>query len=367
MQRRVNTFVKANTAVIRETYPRLAKRELWLGIFAAFFALFAVISPKSTKESVSETLSFFVNSVLPSMLPFMIASGLLTACGIGKICKKLFSPWFYRVFGISGALAPAFILGWLAGAPMGAKMICDQCRQGECNREEAEIALPLCSNPGLGFTALVVGGGIMGSVGKGLAAWLICGASSIITAIILKPKQISSRYGKSVCFSMSEQTKALSEANADKSVSRIITDTVTETSYALLKICGFIVFFKTAAVFFSEITASIPFLTLITPKKSITDLVKATVAAFMEFSTGAKIMSEALREVFVFSSPRLLSTLTVTTTAAILSWSGMSVHFQISSFASDTGLSMRRYYRAKAIAVAVTVLLTLAWSTLLPS
>lgn len=365
MQRRENTFVNIITASVHKTRPHLAKGELWLGIFAVFFALFAVISPKTTEKCVSETLSFFGRSILPSMFPFMIASGLLTSCGIGRICKKLFSPLFYRVFGISGSLAPAFILGWLAGAPMGAKMICELYRQGECSADEAEKALPLCSNPGLGFTVVVIGDGMIGSTVIGLMLWLTCGASSIITAILINRRQGHALTEKNTAHSKHKQAEDLTEVDNDRPISRMITDTVIETVHALLKICGFIVFFKTASVFFLEITASFPFFSHFIANSSMSKLTAAAITAFMEFSTGARLMSEAVRDAFAFTLPRLIPKLTSVFTAAILSWSGMSVHFQTTSFASDSGLKMRRYYRSKAISATVSAIITTVWCTFL--
>lgn len=306
-----------------------------VAFFALLFTVGAVISSKTAVTEAFNTASFFVRSALPAMLPFTVASAILIKSGFGETCRKTVGAAFPKLFGISGAAAAPFILGAIAGFPIGTKTVAELYDQGECDLNDAEKALALCSNPGFGFTVAGVGGVMWGDRLFGLAAWLSCLTSSVIIGIIAKifePKKLSRSH------SAIHKKQPLTEPY---SVSKTVSDSVKEASVALLAVFAFVVFFSTVS------TVLVGALTLL-PFAEQSPILNAVTNAFFEFSSGvsaiSQLKSDTLLPTFTEGANALVTKLI---TVSTLAWSGISVHMQTRGITAPYGINMKRYYRRK--------------------
>lgn len=97
-----------------------------------------------------------------SLFPFLVISSYIIASGtadtIGKILRKPFG----AMFGISGELAPAFIIGLISGYPAGAMTAAELVRNKKCDSDSASRALAFCSNTGPAFLIGGIGAGLLG-------------------------------------------------------------------------------------------------------------------------------------------------------------------------------------------------------------
>ena len=329
---------------------------IFLMVCSAFFTAFAVISPQSVLSSVSASAEAFVKRAMPSVLLFSIASGMLMLCGFGEVCERFLGRAFRRLLGIGGAMAAPFILGAVAGFPVGAKAVCELYSRGGCSRTEAERGLALCSNPGLGFTVAGVGGAIWGDLRFGWTAWAVCLLSSLLTDRVkngidaVNPTVLREKDGFRSC-----------EHGDEFSVSKTVTDSVVNGALTVLKVFGFVTFFNALASVLWGFTALIPFFDL-----SERPWLKAIAVSVLEFSSGvSEIASVSFPRLgpsvfFSVSGIRVARALTV----AALSWSGFSVHMQAAGFTASYGFSMREYYRCKTASALLSPVLYLLFSAI---
>lgn len=171
-------------------------------------------------------------TILPSLLPYFILTGLLTRLGIPALLTRWLTPMMSRLFRVSGAGAGAFILGVSGGYPLGAVAVAELYRAGEVDESDGARLLAFCNNSGPAFILGAVGVGIFGDIRIGILLYLIHVFSALLTGLLLAkgrgtytPRQIPPR------IQMIPFSKAL-------------TDAVSAALVALVRICGFVVFFS---------------------------------------------------------------------------------------------------------------------------
>jgi len=326
------------------------KKRLLTVAFAVMFTVCATVFPKTVAEAVTSAAVGFARAALPVMLPFTVASGMLIKSGFGSVCERTVGRCFKRCFGISGSLAAPFVLGAVAGFPVGARTVTEMYKRGECGRNEAERALGLCSNPGFGFTVAGVGGVMWGDTRFGLYLWISCLLSSLAVGVLSKRKKRNDTVNLRNLNSFIAESNGVdtieseAEGQTDFSAFRIVAEAITEAAHALLSVLVFVVFFRTISAVLLEITACLPFFAQYNG-----GWWGAVLTAFLEFSSGAlEISSASFPQVFLpipFAYdgsliPRLL-------TVATLAWSGVSVHMQTVGFTVSCGIKMSEYYRFK--------------------
>ena len=230
---------------------------------------------------------------------------------------------------------------------MGAKTVCELYKEGNCTKEEAEKALPLCSNPGIGFTVAGVGETLLGSTSVGVKLWLSCLVSSLAVSILKSRKHtVKSRELPQ------KTTKEPQKLTQLRTATETVIESVSESAASMLKVCGFVVIFKTVSAVFLEITASLPlFHQVSSPAFS------ALTTCVFEFSSGIFNLTQAVSDQLTLCLPftypvPLLHLLTATT----LAWSGISVHMQTTAFASSNNLTLKTYYPQKLLSAVLTPL-----------
>ena len=296
------------------------------------------------------------------MLLFSVATGMLVKCGFGNLCKKIAKKPFKALFSLDGSLCAAFILGAIGGFPLGAKTVCELYREDECPKDDAERALALCSNPGLGFTVAGIGEAMLGNTAIGLKMWLSCLAASVIIAILstrnnaANPPKTPKNSEKNDAETISQKPPVSSTEK--RSNAQIVTDSISDSSLSLVKICAFVVIFKTLSSIFLGITASLPITGYLSAP-----LPAALIACVFEFSSGIQTLIKAFLTPVALSLPyiKTVQPLHLLITAT-LAWSGVSVHMQTSAFTASNGLKLKNYYLQKLSSTLLSPLCFLAIS-----
>lgn len=107
------------------------------------FALFAF--PMESAKFFSEGISLWAITVLPSIFPFLFLMTVLSSFGLLDTLTIKTSPFFEKLFGISGTGGCIFLLSVLSGYPIGSKLISDNA--DVLSNKEREKLAPLCSLP----------------------------------------------------------------------------------------------------------------------------------------------------------------------------------------------------------------------------
>ena len=286
--------------------------------FLAFSGFLLLLARSDTAiEYMKKGLKLCSEKVIPSLFPFMVISELLVRCGVGRRIGNLIGKPFKFLFGVSESAACAFTLGLLCGFPIGASTICSMIEEGEIGESEAVSAMTFCNNPGSAFVINAVGVSLFGSRRVGLVLYL----SVILSAIVVGGFGHLMRKNKK----RPSAERALCVLKVRKSGAELFTSAVSNSAVSMLTVCAYVTFFSSL----------LGCLGVLLVRWGISDILFAAVFGFFEISGGVGMAAE-------ISDIRTA----VMLIAAILGWSGLSVHLQISSVCKGR-IDLRPYFLAK--------------------
>ena len=142
-------------------------RKFVLPLSVLFVLAALLLSPARYFASVQKGVLLFSSSVLPSMLPYFFFTKVLTATGcvtalagtVGRPVAKL-----YRTDPIA---AYPFLMSFLSGYPVGARVLADVYEKGLICKEDAARAASFCSTSGSMFVLGSVGAVVLKDAGAG--------------------------------------------------------------------------------------------------------------------------------------------------------------------------------------------------------
>ena len=113
-------------------------------LILCFFVM--LLFPSEVFEGAKSGLLLWFLTVLPTLFPFLLISRLLLDSCACSLLNKLLAPVISRLFGISAQGSFAFIVGFLCGYPMGAKITADLFHARQISKAEASYLLSFCNN-----------------------------------------------------------------------------------------------------------------------------------------------------------------------------------------------------------------------------
>ena len=118
-------------------------------LILCFFVM--LLFPSKVFEGAKSGLLLWFLTVLPTLFPFLLISRLLLDSCACSLLNKLLAPVISRLFGISAQGSFAFIVGFLCGYPMGAKITADLFHARQISKAEASYLLSFCNNTSPAF------------------------------------------------------------------------------------------------------------------------------------------------------------------------------------------------------------------------
>ena len=324
----------------------LAKRRVLevaagLAIFLAMIGLIAF--PDDTVTAAKDGLSLCFNIIVPSLFPFFVLSALLVELGFARYLGRFLEKVMRPLFNVSGECSLAFALGFIGGYPTGAKTAIAIYQKGLCTRTEAERLLSFCNNSGPSFILGVVGAGIFSSGKAGILLYLAHTAASLLVGIIFR----FYGHGKSRPESGLQNTQI-----ETVSLSAAFTKSVITSFTSIMNICAFVIFFSVTIkllFLFDIIPGLASFLGSVTSKVGgNAEKAELLLTGLIEISSGVWTLRSAaatMKEQLVLA-------------AFMLGWAGISVHCQVLSFLSGSGLSTRTYIGGKILHGIISAVLT---------
>ncbi len=279
----------------------------WCAI--AFFSVFLFKNPNYATSSVVRALRLCVTNVIPSLFPYMVISALILSSGLAQYIGRVLSKPFSALFAMSGSCAAAFIIGMVAGFPVGAKTAAMTYRNGLCEQNDAQRLCSFCNNTGPAFVIGAVGAGFFGNTQTGIALYCIEVLSAVLVGIIL---------------SIGKERKNTAP-NTAISFCPDFTGAVRGAVSSILGICGFVVFFSVL----NECVTSVLESTIFSPFLPI-------IASLLEVTNGCALAAQ-----IGGASGFILC-------AFAIGWSGMCVHAQSAAYILGEKLSMKKYLVGKA-------------------
>lgn len=301
-----------------------------IAVVAALCAMAALLTASGQViESCRGALKLCSELILPSLFPFFVLSGLLSRLGFPMYLGKFLAPAASRLFRVSGMGVSALFIGLCGGYPMGAAYIADMHQNKLISSREAEKLLAFCNNSGPAFIVGAAGVGVFASAGIGLMLYGVHICAALITGLMMRGSEPPS--------------SAASVSIEPQSLSQALPEAVRQAVISVLNVCGFVVCFMV----FTGLLDANGFFSLLSGWLSSrlgTELhwTRALLAGFFELGSGVGALSG------LAATP-----LNLALAAGILSWGGISVHFQTLSLIADTDIKSAPHFAGRAISAAV--------------
>lgn len=292
-------------------------------------ALSLMCFPQESMSAVRNGLTLCYNVIIPSLFPFFVLSTLVVDLGLARYLGRMTQGIMEPLFRVPGVCSSAFILGFIGGYPVGAKTAIELYEKGHCNKTEAERLLAFCNNSGPAFILGVVGAGIFVSSSIGLLLHLAHGLASVCVGLLFR------FYGKS------EPSRYTINPHFDAQRGSVaFTNAIKSSFFSTLNICAFVTFFTVVIeiLFISNFLPTLAHLLalVLAPFGFTVTLAQQFITGLIELSSGVWTLAD---------SGSMVDSLPMA--AFMLGWAGLSVHCQVLSFLSSSGLSSRTYFLGK--------------------
>lgn len=294
--------------------------------FITIAVTYTLINPYRVAFYTQGAIKMCVTSLVPTLFIFMVFSRILSHLCTTILPSNKLILFFSRLLRIPPTLVPICLTGLICGAPSGAFAICRLYDEGLCTKEQAKRACILSNNCSAAF--------ILGFVSSVLG--------SLHTSLFMLISNISATFIVYMVFFRGEKEKPLSQSaplQSKSSVSTILTESISSSVTATVTLCGYVIFFYTfTQVLCDELS---PFLNYIGISEGLAGFISTATSSFFEVSSG------------VLRAGMLDSVEKAVLCAGAVSFTGLSMLFQVSGLLSQSGIPAREYFLSKCLCAIV--------------
>lgn len=298
-------------------------------VLSVFFVLLFVFS-KDISFSIIFSISIWKDNLLPSLFPFFVMSDLLLAYGFVDIISfflgAIMTKWFY----LPKDAAFAFFVSLFSGFPSGSKYVNDLLNAKKISIEDANYLIMFTHFANPFFIVTTIGLFLLSNVKAGYIILISHILSNIIVAFIFRKKKV-------ILNNDNNYKKAFYLSSPDKPFITILTNSIFKSFKTLVNMLGIIMIFLMITTIIKKII----------PVRGITN---GLLSGFLEMTQGVKYISS-----LDISLPIKASIL-----SAIVSFSGLSVHFQVKSIIDGTDIKYSNFLKARVVQSFISFFLTLA-------
>lgn len=208
-------------------------KEVFLYITAGFiiwYCCILIINGVSIKEGITEAIERCLNVIIPSLFAFMAMSEIITESGLYSKISAPFALVSKYILKIPPQLFFIFLLGNIAGYPVGIKLLSSMTQKKQISKRTAEIMSCFCYCGGPAFYSGTIGIAVFGNTRAGIIIFL----SIVITNLLMSA--VLCRIFK------------IEENSFKKEISispQLFTDSIISAGKSLFTICILVVFFST--------------------------------------------------------------------------------------------------------------------------
>ncbi len=294
-------------------------------------------------------LKLFFEVVFPSLLPFFILSDVLLSTGMVHYLGVWFEPLMRPIFNVPGVGSFVFSMGLAAGYPMDAVLTAKFRKQNLCTKTEGErlLAFSNSADPLFIFGAVAVG--MFGQPALGAVLAMAHYASVLMVGLTFRfykrKEGGDAKEGVVVRGIHRRAMDAMMRGRSEdgRAMGKVLNEAISDSVSTLFMIMSFMVLF---AVLIRVLSATglmtlleVPFGALLRIVGMSPHLVNAAIQGLFEIDLGSAAAAHA-------AAPLIQKLVLV---SGIIAWSGLSVHGQVASVLSDTDISMKPYFAARAL------------------
>lgn len=308
-------------------------------IFVILLMLYMLISPNICIEGAKNGLLLWFNKVLPSLLPFIILTNILSQLGVIFKLSNFATPFTKKLLGLPGISFFIFIMGLIAGYPMGAKLTNQFLESKDLTYDEAQKTLCFCNNCGPLFIIGTVGTAMLKNPKAGYFLLTIHILSALLLGFIVSKSSLN----------YSPVNKRAITIAPQNSFYTIFNTSVQNAMDTIVYVGGYIIFFSVLAAIIQASPVILNILSYLSHTLHISlNMILSAIIGSLELSTGIAFLSTHI-------APNIY---TFALIAAILSFGGFCVFFQASYVLQNSKLSLRLYLFSKLIQAFIAFSLT---------
>ena len=314
------------------------RTSLSITLFIILLMIMLLCYPNTCLEAAQKGLLLWFNKVLPSLLPFMILINIVVPLnGLNTYIDK-FTPLTKRIWKLPGESLFAFIIGLIAGYPMGTKVIKSLYDDNKLTQQEAECTLLFSNNCGPLFIIGTVGTAMLRQTPLGFFLFGIHLLSACIMSLLF------TRYLPST----SPSYRVGAAPQAPSSFFKLLNLSVMQSMDAITCVGGYIILFSVLiAVLFSSALFHyiLSFFNCSTQEKQ---LLLGVFSSLLELSNGTYTLSQLS-----------LSPCSLALISGAINFGGICVYFQTLYVLEDTPFDTSKLLLAKGIQGLLSSALTL--------
>ena len=312
------------------------KNTLTIGLLLLMLMLLCF--PNLCLKAAQDGLLLWFNKVLPSLLPFMILINILVPLdGLQPFILRC-TPLSRRIWHLPGESLFAFLIGLIAGYPMGAKVVKSLYHEHKLSKEEAECTLCFCNNCGPLFIIGTIGTAMLSQTQLGYFLFVIHLLSACIMSILLThhlPTMISSSSNRI-------------NASHPPNFFRLLNLGVMNAMDTIVCVGGYIILFSVILTLITQTPFAQHFFTSLLPNSNTPMIIKGILSSCLELSNGAYTLSQLPLTPF---SLALIS--------AAIGFGGVCVYFQALFVLEDTPLNTKPFFISKCLQGCISFSLTI--------
>ena len=281
------------------------------GLINTFFIsifIYIFIYSNIVKRNITVGINIWLYSLIPTLFPFLLITKILINYNIFDIINTIFGKIIEKIFHISKNSSFIVIISMLTGFPTGSIYIKDLLEKDLISIEEANKLITFTSFANPIFVISFIGETLLNNRSIGIYIFLIHLFTGLLLGIFIKCNNINHAYKKH---------------NLNKSFITILTISINESFKTLINMLGIIIFFL---IILSIIDTFIP-----------SSLIILVLKGFIEITMGVTNIANSY----------LNTRLKVAIISSLLSFNGLSVHFQIKSIIDNTQIKYNKYLFAR--------------------
>lgn len=303
-------------------------KKILLALMLLCFAGILLIFPNLCIDSAQKGLLLWFNKILPSLLPFIILINMLGDLNIMKSIGAFTTPITQKLWHLPGCSLFAFLMGLIAGYPMGGKIIKQLVDHEDLSPSEAEKTLCFCNNCGPLFIIGTVGTMMLYNTALGYFLLVIHILSALLNSFI---------FSSYVTQPLSIHTSSYRDSNTSINFSSIFNHAVMNAMDTIVCVGGYIIFFSVVTKLVTD-TALMSYIIHLPILRNLpaTDI-SGLFTSLLELSNGTNTLA----------STSSFSLFTLALISSAIGFGGLCVYFQTLYVLGDTSIRSLPYFCAK--------------------
>lgn len=319
-------------------------------------AIAMIVFPQEVLSAASQGIWTWANYVVPALFPFFILSELLMGSGFVHLVGVLLEPVMRPIFALPGSAAFVLSMSFISGSPIGAVLTTKLHKENLLTVTEAEHLVSFTSNPSPGFMLGSVAAGMFADPALGFMLTFSVYLSNLLLGVGLSffhRSTVKAAVNSSGIWRRAFRSMISAQRKDGRPLGQLIGDSVRNSINTILLVGGFVLLFAVLLRMLS-VLGVLHILTIVLqqagkPLGLDSSLNNALINGLFEVTLGCKA---AVQNTAPLSQQILL-------VVAMLAWNGISIHGQVASFISGTGIRYKPFLIGRLIQTVLAVLIGL--------